>query len=213
MHGLVPARRGFGQTDRTRVRLLRGAQALRRLKAEHDALRHYALPEPVCETGTLRADPQGVFFKRGRRVFRLQDVRFDAAYHSQRTTATVLLTRQGHARNVLVVLRSDPEDFNAVNRVPESRFEVLHARSSLPCVLLRKDDDDPPPGLVLSDDPAVVLLRCPPPRVATYDKRRFVLVDESGRDLARVGGRRYHMRDGARYYLDQHNRVLCPAFT
>ena len=213
MHGLEPARRAFGQTDRTRVKMVRGKQAWARLCKTNDGLLYHALQEPVCEVGTLRADPQGVFLKRGRRVHRLQGVRFDAVYHSQRATATVLLTRQGHDRNVLLVLRSDPPEFNAVNRVPDSRFVVLHARSSLPRVLLAPGQIPDGPGLVLCpEDPGTALLLCPAPRVGTYDKRRFVVVDKNGKTLVEIGGRRYHMRHGAKYYMDTHDRVMCPVF-
>tara|TARA_B110000027_G_scaffold65748_1_gene70436 strand:+ start:177 stop:821 length:645 start_codon:yes stop_codon:yes gene_type:complete len=214
MHGLAPARKAFGQTPQVRVRLLApGAKnALDRVRgSSHDALLFYALPEPVYETGTLLADPQGVFFKRGRRVFRLRDVRFDSMYHACRTTATVLLTRQGHARNVVVVLRSDPPEFNAINRVPDSRFVFFHVRSSLPCAFLGAAHG---PGLTFSrHNPETVVLQCPPFKTGTYDKTRFVLVGEDQEDLCTVQGRRYHMGHGRRYYMAPDNRVLCPAFT
>lgn len=217
MHGLAPARKAFGRSPAVRVRVLDpGAKnALARVQGtDRELLLFYPLPEPVYETGTLLADPQGVFFKRGRRVFRLRDVRFDSVCHARRTTATVLLLRQGHARSVLVVLRSDPPDFNAVNRVPDSRFVVFHVRSSLPCAFLRSGACEGPGLIFARNNPETVVLRCPLFKVGTYDKTRFCIVDgDGGEVLCAVGGRRYHMGHGRRYYLSADNRVLCPTFT
>ena len=216
MHGLVPAKKQFTKADKTaHVRLLRLSEknAVQRVQRDTDGLLCWALPEPVYEVGTLWIDREGVFFKRRQRVYRLQGVRFDSGYHARGTKCTVLLTRDTHACNVLVVLRATDETFNAINRVPGSRFRVYHVKSSLPC----KFWQGRPENAVLvfnRSNPGVAILECPLFKVAQYDKSIFAFVDQDRRVLCEVRGNRYHVSDRRAYYLTEaSNEVLCPTFT
>ena len=212
MHDIVPAKKQCTKASK-QVKLIKCSDknAIERVRKGADALHYWPLPEPVYETGTLLVDRDGVFFKKRQRVFRLRKVRFDATYHAKGIKCHVLLTRNTHACNVLVVLRSSDDTFNAVNRVPDSRFVVYDVMTNLPCQFFQ---DEPVAGLVFSrQNPDTMILECPPFKTATYNKSIFAFVDNQGEVVCTVKGRRYHIGDQRTYYLSTTDQILCPVFT
>ena len=213
MHDIVPAKKQCTKAPQ-QVSLIKlsDKNAVDRVRKGADALHYWPLPEPVYETGTMLVDRDGVFFKKRQRVFRLRRVRFDAMYHAKGVKCHVLLTRNTHACNVVVVLRSSDESFNAINRVPDSRFVVHDAMTDLPCRFFQADDQVA--GLVFSrQNPGTMILECPPFKTATYDKSIFAFVDKQGQVVCSVKGRRYHIGDQRAYYLTMTDQILCPVFT
>lgn len=215
MHGIVPASKRFPRSNAP-VTVLSPKQknAWARVQNGSDALLSHGLAEPVYELGTMFVCQDGVFFKRKRKVHQLIGVRFDSEYHKQNVSCKVLLTRQGHEKNVVIVLRCDTEPFNAINRVPGSRFVVYHMMKNLPCRFVKDGGLGTGAQLVFSRRTRdVVILDCPPFRSCWYDKSRFSIVDATNNVICGVKGRRYHMKDKRTYYLDKDDRILCPTFT
>lgn len=209
MHGLVLTRKKVSLPRGQQVKFLQPHGSAADQMRKNGELLAYRLPEAVYEAGTLHVDRHGVFFKRKRKVFKMADVRFSEAVHNCGAAATVLLTRKGHGTNHVVVLASRPACFDTTNRVPCSRFEFVHLQTT-PCVLGATAE---PCVLFRRPDITHVIVQCPPFRTATYDKRRFSFVDQDGKVLCEVQGRRYHIRHQSQYYLTCNNEVLCPTFT